>query len=442
MFAWSRRTAKQLNNTSAAQTLRARRCENRRSRRRAPAARSRGTWDASSANAPRKTRRAAPGPGRTAACASRSVARLQPSGSKPGQGRSVLAVHSRTSPQRKPRRAGRVRGHLPFHLGRQAAAGPARPGIGLPPAQVHRALAAGHARRLAEQRLHAPRRWPTPICSTWRGPRRPSARPRAAARPSPAAARARGGRSRRRRRTPRTGAQFTGWASISNSGTSTSCAHFSTSNAKPPGVQPSSQRPAGTSSGSRGCAPARQRQLERHAQRLRHRHQLLAAQVLVEQRHAEEVQRRRRLRPSCPAAPACFPACPAGRPGRPAKSGSCSCQRAACGASAGLNQRSAMRLDRRQPHRVRRAGRAQAALRIAADPVFGQPGDVAGQPQRQLELGARAARAARRPQRLLVVRQQVQACGCARPSAPATAARGRRGRMSGSSIDAGTRVRA
>src|SRR6185369_14138826 len=38
-------------------------------------------------------------------CASKSVCRLQPSGAKPGQGRSVLAVHSRTSPHRKPRRA-------------------------------------------------------------------------------------------------------------------------------------------------------------------------------------------------------------------------------------------------------------------------------------------------------------------------------------------------
>ena len=40
---------------------------------------------------------------------------------------------------------------------------------------------------------------------------------------------------------------------MSNSGTTISCAHFSLSNTKPPGSEPSGQRVAGKSSGSRGA---------------------------------------------------------------------------------------------------------------------------------------------------------------------------------------------
>jgi hypothetical protein len=48
--------------------------------------------------------------------------------------------------------------------------------------------------------------------------------------------------------------QLTGCASISNSGTATAWAHFSLSNTNPPGAEPSDQRAAGTTSGSRAAA--------------------------------------------------------------------------------------------------------------------------------------------------------------------------------------------
>ena len=48
----------------------------------------------------------------------------------------------------------RVRRHFPFDLGRQAAPGPAAPGIGLPPAHVHRRLVAEHPHGIAGPGLH------------------------------------------------------------------------------------------------------------------------------------------------------------------------------------------------------------------------------------------------------------------------------------------------
>ena len=94
-------------------------------------------------------------------------------GVKPGQGRSVLAVHSRTSPQRKPRRPATCAASS-----HSTSVGSRRP------AQRAHASASHHvtciAAWLPAMRADLPNSicitapLAEPICSTWRGPRRPS----------------------------------------------------------------------------------------------------------------------------------------------------------------------------------------------------------------------------------------------------------------------------
>jgi hypothetical protein len=123
-----------------------------------------------------------------------------------------------------------------------------------------------------------------------------------------------------------------------------------------------------------------QRQAEGHAGRLRDVHEFLAAQVLVEQGHAEEVERLVLVRGVFQQVQGGFqrvqqvgldrgrirklqhPALPMRRQAR-------------------VEPRVRLRFDGRQAHGVRRAARPQRTLRIAGDPVFREPAHVAGQPQ-------------------------------------------------------------
>jgi hypothetical protein len=66
------------------------------------------------------------------------------------------------------------------------------------------------------------------------------------------------------------------------------------------------------------------------------------------------------------------------------------------------------RLDGGEPHRVQRTGGAEAALRVAPDPEFREPADVAGQPERRRQFDAPGHGEIGLAQRLFVLRQQVQ----------------------------------
>ena len=273
--------------------LRARRSGNRRSRRRARAARSRGASASAAARGSRTMRRAAHGPGRTRAPAStsraaRSTGRREARPGLQGAGGPLVHVAPAEAAARR-----RVRGDLPFDFGGEPAAGPARPGIGLPPAHVHGALVArrAHGRPKCCCSTEPPVPW-RPRRSARRGAARAALRP-AARQPLPAlaAARAPSGRSRRRRRTRRTGSRSRAARRSRTPGTSTraQAALLREGEARRrPG--PSSHGVAGTSSGSRVTARRRQLDAQRQAERLRHHHQLLAAQVFMEQREPVEVE--------------------------------------------------------------------------------------------------------------------------------------------------------
>ena len=202
--------------------------------------------------------------------------------------------------------------------------------------------------------------------------------------------------------------------------------------------QPSVQRAAGTSSGSRGCAPAGSASAERHAQRLRQHDQLLAAQVLVEQRHAEEIQRRHRSSGVFSSSSSVLSSVRAGRPGSAAGRAGPAASAARAAPAAGRTRRRPAA--RSRPAAWRRDGQrgAQRALRIAADPVFGEPGRC-GRPATAAVQRRRALRHGQRGRAAAPARSAPAgaACGCARPSAPATAVRGRRGAWWASSMSGG-----
>ena len=151
------------------------RSETPRNRRRAPAARSRGTSGASCASAPRTTRRAARARGRNAGQPRSRCASVHASAAKPGQGRSVLAVHSRTSPQRRPRRAA-----VCAAISHSTSVGSRRPAQRAQASASHQLTCI--TLWLPDMRAALPKcvcitaPLATPICSTYRGPRRPSAR--------------------------------------------------------------------------------------------------------------------------------------------------------------------------------------------------------------------------------------------------------------------------
>ena len=181
-----------------------------------------------------------------------------------------------------------MRGDLPLDLGRQAPAGPAAPGVGLVPVDVHRRLRHRHPHELAEAVLqHA-------LAHLLDMARRAPAflqQPEPAFACSSAAAR----RSRRPRRTRSTAPRSPACASISNSGSATSCRPRSLSNVKP-APRAAAEAPARrrqTSSGSRSRVGGQLRgsRLDVEAERLRHDRKRLAVHVLVEQREAIEVQR-------------------------------------------------------------------------------------------------------------------------------------------------------
>ena len=184
--------------------------------------------------------------------------RLHGSGTNPGQGRSVLAVHSRTSPQRKPRRAAECAAiSHSTSVGRRR---PAQRAQASPPTSSRAwRSAAGHAGRLAEVASASPRHWPTPIWSTWRGPRLPSPS-RLALQPVPAL-----GQPELRTVVAAVVDEFDVLRPVDRLridlefGHSTSCAALLHVEGETAGGEPSSQRPAGTSTGSRG--------LRRHGQR-------------------------------------------------------------------------------------------------------------------------------------------------------------------------------
>ena len=248
LLAWWKYRGEKKPKTRAAEgaaRAQARRSGSRRRCRRARAGSSCGTWATSCAGAWPTRHRAAP-------CGCRTRARVVTVGI--GLEAGVAEGGAGPLPDIAPETAvcGLVGGHLPFHLGGQAPAGPAAPGIGLPPAQVRRATSRPRARCCRTSAATPPcppaRR---PICSTCRGARRPSSPWACCSHSQPAGSQARGGRSRRRRRTRRT-------ASSSRAG------HRSRIRARPPrapgarcrGValpafKPRRQRVAGSHSGSR-----------------------------------------------------------------------------------------------------------------------------------------------------------------------------------------------
>jgi hypothetical protein len=190
------------------------------------------------------------------------------------------------------------------------------------------------------------------------------------------------------------------------------------------GGEPSTQRVAGTSSGSRACVPEGKLHLQRQCQRLCHGHELLAPQVFMEQRQPVEVQRVVLIAGVLSSSSRVLSSVSSSQARVASAAGKSSTQRASCGTSIGLHQRS--ECGSMEASRAGSPGQCGPRARCVLRPIQ----NSANQPMCPASHSggsspARCGTANRCRPAPVRTGPAGKACGCARPSAPVTAARAR-----------------